>query len=128
MEILASVSCIAKFSFFLDIFLQQHHFDTITHFSTISSLSILRCPLVFQEKGYLNFHTHLSIKVSKYFLEKLPSKTTMLKSFLSTLADHPGSFSKSCLELLFCRDPGGICFRRSSGMFQNFKNRQCWRL
>ena len=37
---------------------------------------------------------------------KLPSKTSMLESFLITL----GSFSNSCSEQLFCREPVPSCF------------------
>ena len=42
---------------------------------------------------------------SKYNMKK----TSMVKSFSSTLAHIPGSFSR-CLEQLFCRKPVSTCF------------------
>ena len=34
----------------------------------------------------------------------------MVESVLSTLVDLPGSFPKSLLEQLFCREPVDACF------------------
>ena len=60
---------------------------------------------------------------SKYFWQ-LPSKTSILESFLNTL----GSFSKSCPEQLFCREPASVKKNCTafiiSGIFRNFKNIQ----
>ena len=52
------------------------------------------------------------------FLEKRPfvnfwelfSNTSILESFLRTIAGLPGSFPKTILEQLFCKEPVGACF------------------
>ena len=65
------------------------------------------------EKDYLNFWRHQFVCISKKYLLsicKLPSKASRVKPFLSTLEDLPGSFPKSCLELLFSREPDSTCF------------------
>ena len=41
---------------------------------------------------------------------KLPSKTSIVEFFLDTLAGLSGSFPKSCLEQIFCREPAGAAF------------------
>ena len=89
--------------FFYLVIWHQHHFDTITNFSTISCPSIQGCQLVFQTMFKL-----LEAPIHQWFgncshsenFWQLSNKTSMLESFLSTLA----SFSKSCSEQLFCRE------------------------
>ena len=91
--------------FFCLVIQHQYHFDRVSHFSTIE-----RCPLVFSTNGCLNFWKYLSISILKKshseVFWKLPSKTSMSESLLSTL----GSFSKSCLEQLFCEELVQTCF------------------
>ena len=65
------------------------------------------------------------------FLKFLMKKTSMMKSFSSTLAHLPWSFSR-CLELLFCRKPVSTCFWRkelhSRRYLRSFKNTHGWKL
>ena len=60
----------------------------------------------------MNFRNRTSVfrknNWSEYFW-KLTSKTSMVESVLSTLVGLPGSFPKSILEQLFCREPDD-CF------------------
>ena len=79
--------------FFCLVIQHQYHFDTITNFSTIFYPLNQRQPLVFQTNGCLNFQKHPPISIlEKIVTSHLPSKTSMLESFLSTLE----SFSKNC--------------------------------
>ena len=106
-----SISNAPQYSSLCLVIRQQYHFDTINHFSIISYPSIPRHPLVFQKNECLNFWKHSSIGVLeknshlKYFCQ-LPSKTSKLESFLSTL----GGFSKSSSEQLFSTEPVCTCF------------------
>ena len=59
----ASISDAPQYSFFCLVIWHQYHFDTITHFCTVSYPSIQRHPFVFKTNGCLNFQKHLSIRV-----------------------------------------------------------------
>ena len=92
-------------SFFCLVIWHQYHFNIIIHFSTISYSSIQGHLLVFQIKRIFEFletRIHQCFKQQSHPVNfwKLPSKTSMLKSFLSAL----GSFSKSYSGQLFCRE------------------------
>ena len=54
----------------------------------------------------------------------LPSKTSRVESFLSTLAGLPGTLPRSSLEQLFCRVPVSTCFCKKGTpkhtLFQKF--------
>ena len=66
-----------------------------------------------------------------YFSKFLMKKTSMVKSFSSTLVHLPGNFSR-CLEQLFCRKPVSNCFWRqelhSRRNLRSFKNTHGWKL
>ena len=65
------------------------------------------------------------------FRSFLWSKTSIVKSFSSTLPSLSGRFS-CCLEQLFFRQPIMVCFRRkeldSNRYLRSFKNTQVWNL
>ena len=117
-----SISDAPQYYFFCLFFLYQYHFDTITHVSTISNPSIQRRLLVFKTNGCSNSRKHPSISVSekvatRNILGNFPVKYPYWRP-LSTL----GSFSKSCSEQLFYREPVRTCFCKNE-----FQSTRCLR-
>ena len=64
------ISNAPQYYFFCLVIWYQYHFDTITHFSTISYPSIQRHPFLFQKNGCLNFWKHPSIIVLEIIATK----------------------------------------------------------
>ena len=109
----------------------KENFTKITRFSTISNFSIQRLPLVFQKKK-----VYRMFQRKKSCSEILPSNTSMLESFFSTLAGLPGlslvEFSKKLVKNSYTVENmlAHTYIKTNStadviaGIFSNFKNMQ----
>ena len=89
--------------YFLCLIIRDHyHFATNTHFSTISYPPNQRHPLVLKKAALIlwsNLPLMFRNNISFEYFWKLPSKASMVDSFLRVLAGLPGSFLKTCFRV-----------------------------
>ena len=72
-------------------------------------LCLVICQPRFFTYSFRNICGFLEKRLFVNFWE-LFSNTSILESFLRTIAGLPGSFPKTILEQLFCKEPVGACF------------------